>query len=261
MDFVELEAIEGLRWAWNSWPVSKAESSALVIPLSVMCTPLMQSVELPTLSYEPLSCLKCGAVLNPYARVDYTSRIWFCSFCYQRNSFPRSYADIGETNLPAELFPAYSTVEYAPGRKIESPVANSGSNVNMSRIWAKTHSSSSSSSPHSVSASSSLPVGDSRGNGPAFVFVVDNCLVEKELQALKNELLLVVEHLPENCLVGFIAFDSMVHVYDLKFSECSRIVLFPGERELSSIQVYFNFCFSAFLFNLLNLWYYLLCAM
>lgn len=236
MDFVELEAIEGLRWSWNSWPVSKAESLALVIPLSVMCTPLMQSVELPTLSYEPLLCLKCGAVLNPYARVEYTSRIWFCSFCYQKNSFPRSYADIGETNLPAELFPTYSTVEYAPGRKIESPVANSGSNVNMSRNWARNHSSSS----LSVSASSSLPAADSRGNGPAFVFVVDNCSVEKELQALKNELLLVVEHLPENALVGLISFDSMVHVYDLKFSECSRVVLFPGERELSSLQVFLN---------------------
>ncbi|XP_022959047.1 protein transport protein SEC23 [Cucurbita moschata] len=232
MDFVELEAIEGLRWSWNSWPVSKAESLALVIPLSVMCTPLMQSVELPTLSYEPLSCLKCGAVLNPYARVDYTSRIWFCSFCYHKNFFPRSYADIGETNLPAELFPTYSTVEYAPSRKIESPVANSGSNMNMSRNWARNHSSSS----LSVSASSSLPARDSRGNGPAFVFVIDSCSVEKELQALKNELLLVVEHLPENALVGLIAFDSMVHVYDLKFSECSRVVLFPGDRELSSLQ-------------------------
>lgn len=73
--------------------------------------------------------------------------------------------------------------------------------------------------------------------GPAFVFVVDTCTAEEELGALKNELLLVVEQLPENALVGLVTFDSMVRVHDLGFSECSRVVLFHGEREISSEQV------------------------
>ncbi|KAJ7979943.1 Protein transport protein SEC23 [Quillaja saponaria] len=245
MDFVELEGIEGLRWSWNSWPASKFEATALVIPLSIMCTPLMQATELPVLPYDPLICTQCGAVLNPYARVDYQSRIWYCPFCYQKNSFPRSYSGIGETNLPAELFPTYSTVDYAPNKKLVSPTGNTGMNMNSNHNRANGLSSSSislssmmssSSLVSSFSSSSLLGGGDSRMFGPAFVFVVDTCSAEEELQALKNELLRVVEQLPDHALVGLITFDSMVYVHDIGFSECSRVVIFHGERELSSDQ-------------------------
>lgn len=240
MDFVELEAIEGLRWSWNSWPASKAEATALVIPLSIMCTPLMQSNEFPLLQYDPLICNRCGGALNPYARVDYTSRIWVCPFCYQKNSFYRSYASISENNLPAELFPTYSTVEYQIGKKMSIPSSNS--NPNLNPTWANGLSSSSlslsslktsSSSLVSSFSSSSLSGTDSRGIGPAFLFVVDSCSSSEELRALKRELLHVVAQLPENALVGLIIFDSMVRVYDLGFSECCRVVLLHGERELS----------------------------
>lgn len=240
MDFVELEAIEGLRWSWNSWPASQSESQALIIPLSIMCTPLMQLSDLPILPYDPVICSQCGAVLNPYARVDYTTRTWYCPFCHKKNSFPHSYASVGETNLPAELFPTYSVVEYGPSRNIASPRANTGSNMNLNHNWPTGLSSSSLSLSSMVSSSSlaSLPCGDSRLLGPAFVFVMDTCSAEEEFRALKNEILLVIEQLPESALVGLITFDSMVRVHDLGFSECSRVTLFHGERELSSDQVF-----------------------
>ncbi|KAJ1404588.1 Zinc finger, Sec23/Sec24-type [Sesbania bispinosa] len=194
MDFVELEAVEGLRWSWNSWPVTS--KSELIIPLSIMCTPLMQAqaTELPLLPYDPLLCTRCGAVLNPYARLDYQSRIWHCPFCSQRNPFPRSIAD---TNLPAELFPTYTTVEYSP------------------------------------SSSSFLPP----GIGPAFVFVVDISTSEDELRLLKNELLLLLHHLPDNAFVALVTIDSMVYLHDLRYSHCSRLVIFHGERQFSSNQI------------------------
>ncbi|KAF4347940.1 hypothetical protein G4B88_014947 [Cannabis sativa] len=237
MDFVELEAIEGLRWAWNSWPASKPDSTALIIPLSIMCTPLMQQPELPILSYEPVVCSQCAAVLNPYARVQYASRIWFCPFCQHKNSFPSSYAGIGETNLPAELFPTYSVVEYAPGRKITSGGPSStGSGLNLSYKSRPNGLSSSSLSLSSMASVSSLAGLDSRSIGPAFVFVVDACSAMDEFRALKNELMRVIEQLPENALVSLVTFDSMVHVHDLGFSECSKVVMFHGERELSSDQ-------------------------
>ncbi|KAI4317940.1 hypothetical protein L6164_025763 [Bauhinia variegata] len=240
MDFAELEVVEGLRWSWNSWPASKSEATALVIPLSIMCTPLMQATELPVLPYDPLICNRCCAVLNPYARVDSQSRIWHCPFCYQRNSFPHSYSVIGETNLPAELFPTYSTVEYAPSKKNISTAANTGSNMSLNRSWGNGLLSSSNSLSSMVSSFSSSSIrggSDSRGVGPAFIFVLDICTPEDELRALKNEILLVLEQLPENALVGLITFDSMVYVHDLGFSECSRVVVFHGERELSSSEI------------------------
>ncbi|KAJ4956531.1 hypothetical protein NE237_013314 [Protea cynaroides] len=224
MDFVELEAIEGLRWSWSAWPASKSEASALVIPLSVMCTPLMQFNELPLLPYDPLCCNRCGGVLNPYARVDYQSRLWVCPFCYQKNPFPRSYTGIGENNLPAELFPTCSTVEYLHGRKNPCPTSTPSTNAN----WVQ----------NGLSSSSSLLSGvDSWVSGPAFVFVVDTCTPEEELRALKNELLLVVAQLPGNALVALVTFDSMVCVHDIGFTDCLRAVVFHGERELSSDRI------------------------
>lgn len=218
MDFVELEAIEGLRWSWNSWPASKSEVASLVIPLSIMCTPLMESSELPILPYEPLICVRCGAALNPYARVDYQSKIWLCPFCNNKNLFPKSYGGIGENNLPAELFPTYSIVEYHPG-KSTIPVSNSGSNLNLRPSWDNGLSSSSLSSLTSTGNTSNTlsGVADPRvvNMGPAFVFVVDLCMADDELRALKNEL----------------------KVYDLGFADCTRVVLFHGDRELSSTQI------------------------
>ncbi|WCJ23920.1 Sec23/Sec24 protein transport family protein [Euphorbia peplus] len=233
MDFVELEAIEGLRWSWNAWPTTKKEVTSLIVPLSIMSTPLMQSSELPILPYEPLTCTRCSAILNPYARVDYQSRIWGCPFCYQRNTFPLSYSGIGETNLPAELFPTYSTIEY----KIDRVDPRFSTNSNLGYNWG--NGSLSSSGSLSSMASVGTPrsggggVAEVRVFGPAFVFVVDACMVEEEIRAVKNELLLIVEQLPENALVGLVAFDSMVRVYDLGFSDCSRVVVFHGEREVS----------------------------
>ncbi|GAA0159493.1 vesicle coat protein [Lithospermum erythrorhizon] len=255
MDFIELEAIEGLRWSWNAWPVTKQEASGLVIPLSIMCTPLQHLSELPILSYDPLICSQCGAVLNPYARVDYTSKLWTCPFCYKKNTFPRHYIEINENNIPAELFPTYSTVEYHLGKRGLSHVAhlaNSGSGLVSPSFKAgfglaspsfKSGVGLANGSFKSVSSVSSL-VGSERGMnmgrsgavGPAFVFVVDLCTEEEELRVLKNELLHIIARLPENVLVSLVVFDSMVKVYDLGFSDCLRAVLFHGERELSSEQ-------------------------
>ncbi|GMI71997.1 hypothetical protein like AT5G43670 [Hibiscus trionum] len=220
MDFNELEAIEGLRWPWHSWPTSKPDAASLTIPLAVMCTPLTEFSELPILPYEPLICSKCGAVLNPYARVDYTYRIWYCSFCFSKNPFPRTYSSsLEESNLPAELFPNYSSVEYA--KTVHSVPKPMGPSLSSS----------------SLSSMTSSMAGEVGGRGPAFVFVVDGCMEEEELRAVKSELRRVVEQLPENALVGLVTFDAMVNVYDLGFSECLRVVVFHGDRELSSPQI------------------------
>ncbi|KAL1320022.1 hypothetical protein HN51_064779 [Arachis hypogaea] len=243
MDFLELEAVEGLRWSWNSWPTSKSEVSSLIIPLSIMCTPLMQPPELPIVPCDPLNCSRCDAVLNPYARLDYQSRIWHCPFCSQRNPFPRSYSDIADTNLPAKLFPTYSSVEYAPAHVPSSsnsllsraPITSPPSSSSLPpRVLSSSFSSSS--SLVSVAAAAADPRGPGLGPGPALVFVVDLSSAEDELRALKKELLLVMEQLPENTLVGLVTFDSMVYVHDLGYSECSKVILFHGDREVSSNQ-------------------------
>lgn len=68
--------------------------------------------------YEPVPCKQCGAVLNPYASVDYYAKVWICPFCYTRNHFPAHYQGISDQNVPAELYPQYTTIEYTMNRTI-----------------------------------------------------------------------------------------------------------------------------------------------
>jgi hypothetical protein len=45
--------------------------------------------------------------------VDFRTKVWTCPFCMTRNHFPPHYAEnISEVNLPAELIPQYTSVEY-----------------------------------------------------------------------------------------------------------------------------------------------------
>ena len=47
--------------------------------------------------------------------------MWICPFCLQRNPFPPHYKDISQTNLPAELLPKYTTIEYTLSRPAQIP--------------------------------------------------------------------------------------------------------------------------------------------
>ena len=99
--------------------------------------------------------------------IDTRAKIWVCPFCLHRNQFPPSYADISETNLPAELIPRYTTIEY-------------------------------------VVARGQVP------NPPVFLFVVDTCLTEEELAALKTALIMALSLMPENALIGLITYGKTV---------------------------------------------------
>ncbi|KQK13273.1 protein transport protein sec23-1 [Brachypodium distachyon] len=199
MDFAELEAVEGLRWPWHSWPTTPSAAAALVVPTAVLCTPLHPTAPdlLPILPYPPLRCASpaCAAALNPFSRVNHASARWSCSFCGSTaNPFPRH---LSPDSLPAELFPTHSSVEYT------------------------------------------LPPDPAEGVGaqPAIVFVVDAATAGAELAALKAEVLRVVQGLPERVRVALVTFSASVWVHDLGFEGCSRVVVFNGERELESDKI------------------------
>jgi hypothetical protein len=117
-----------------------------VVPFGVMVTPIKTIPSMPLLPYDPVPCKGCKSILNPYCRIDFVGKLWICPFCNQRNQFPRNYAEISENQLPAELFPSYTTVEYQ------------------------------------------LPQHGARSGPPAFLFVVDLCLSDEELQGMKDSL-------------------------------------------------------------------------
>jgi protein transport protein SEC23 len=134
--------------------------------------------------YEPVTCkASCKAILNPYwyvsspshctpillisrSQIDVRGKLWICPFCLQRNPFPPHYKDISASNLPAELLPKYTTIEYTLSRPAQIP--------------------------------------------PVFLYVVDTCIDEDELKALRETLVVSLSLLPPNALVGLITFGTMV---------------------------------------------------
>ncbi len=110
-----------------------------------------------------------------------------------RNQLPAQYADISETNLPAELIPEFTTLEY---RLPQAPV---------------------------------FP--------PVFLLVVDLALEDDELQGLKDSLLMVLDLLPPESIVGLVTFGSTIQVYELGFEAMPKAHVFSGERDIAADKV------------------------
>jgi protein transport protein SEC23 len=69
-------------------------------------------------------------------------------------------------------------------------------------------------------------------NPPVFLFVVDLCQDEDNLEALKETLIISLSLLPPNALVGLVTYGSIVQVHDLK-SVIPKNVVFRGNRDYS----------------------------
>ncbi|KAK7280845.1 hypothetical protein RIF29_08374 [Crotalaria pallida] len=202
------EGIDGVRMTWNVWPRSKVDSSKCVIPLAATISLIKPHPHIPRLPYAPLRCKTCSSPLNPFSRVDFTAKIWICPFCYQRNHFPPHYAAVSETNLPGELYPSYTTVEYAaPANPSNYP--NSFNQAN---------------SP-------------SPSPSPVFLFVLDTCLIEEEMEFVKSAMRRAIGLLPDNAQVGFVSFGTQVQVHELGFSDMSKVYVFRGSKEIPKEQV------------------------
>ncbi|KNA14356.1 hypothetical protein SOVF_108180 [Spinacia oleracea] len=198
------EGIDGVRMSWNAWPRTKVEASKCVIPIAASISPIRAHQDIPTLPYAPLRCKTCIAALNPFCRVDYSAKIWICPFCFQRNHFPPHYAGVSEQNVPAELYPQYTTIAYST-----SP--NPGD-------------------PHGPqSGVPSVP--------PVYLFVLDTCMIEEEMGFVKSALRRAIVSVPDNALVGFISFGTQVHVHELGFSDMNKVYIFRGSKEITKDQV------------------------
>lgn len=113
--------------------------------------------------------------------------MWFCPFCFHRNQLPPNYADISESNLPAELIPDFTTVEYSLRRQPVSP--------------------------------------------PVFLFVLDVCVAEDELQTAKDYIAKALSLLPTDAIVGLITFGQNVHVHVIGYTACAKCYVLRGEKE------------------------------
>ncbi|XP_043812976.1 protein transport protein SEC23-like [Manihot esculenta] len=113
---------------------------------------------------------------------------------------------ISKTNLPAELYPQYTTVQYM----LSNP------NVN----------------PNIPGNAAPAPSGS-----PVFLFVLDTCMIEEEFGFVKSALKRAIGLLPDNVLVGFVSFGTQAQVHELGFSDMSKVYVFRGNKEISKDQI------------------------
>ncbi|CAD7958275.1 unnamed protein product [Amoebophrya sp. A120] len=120
--FLAAEKQDGVRFSWNIWPSSRIDATRIVMPLACLYTPLKKTDQLRVVNYDPLNCRKCGAVINPYAVLDYRRKTWRCCFCDSENAFPGFYAErLSEQSLPLEC--QLSTIEYIlPNQRSNPPL-------------------------------------------------------------------------------------------------------------------------------------------
>jgi protein transport protein SEC23 len=55
------------------------------------------------------------------SQVDMRARMWICPFCLQRNNLPPHYKDISAEQIPLELHPSSTTIEYRLPRPATAP--------------------------------------------------------------------------------------------------------------------------------------------
>lgn len=70
-----------------------------------------------------------------------------------------------------------------------------------------------------------------------FLYVVDTCLEEDDLQALKESLQMSLSLLPPDALVGLITFGRMVQVHELSCEGISKSYVFRGTKDLTAKQI------------------------
>lgn len=60
-------------------------------------------------------------MLTLSSQVDMRARVWICPFCLQRNNLPPHYKDISAEQIPPELHPNSTTIEYRLPQPVQTP--------------------------------------------------------------------------------------------------------------------------------------------
>ncbi len=71
---------------------------------------------------------------------------------------------------------------------------------------------------------------------PIFLYVIDTCLDEEELVALKGTIQMSLSLLPPNALVGLITFGRIVSLWELN-ENCLRSYVFQGSKDYTAKQI------------------------
>lgn len=77
---------------------------------------------------------------------------------------------------------------------------------------------------------------------PVFLLVVDTCMDEDELSALKETLVIMINILPSEAIIGLVTFGTMVHVHELGYAEMPKSFVFRGSKDYTQKQIQEMLC-------------------
>ena len=80
-------------------------------------------------------------------------------------------------------------------------------------------------------------MGHAQGEPPIFLFVVDTCIDEEELDKLGDALLQTFNLLPPDALVGLITYGTLVNVHELGFGDCPKSFVFRGDHDYTAQKI------------------------
>ncbi|EAX95350.1 Sec23/Sec24 trunk domain containing protein [Trichomonas vaginalis G3] len=181
----------GIRLSFNLWPTNRIDAVSASCPIGALYTPLKKLTPIGKIQRTPL---EYEPVLCPNCRGALN--------CYAQIDFN-------------------SKTWVCPLCKTRCPLPSQYSNITKELLPLELHS--------EVNTVEYL-VNQGTVKPPIFVFVVDICSNEKELENLKSVLLQAIAILPENSLVGFITFGSSVKIHELVEIPYPRSYIFSGNK-------------------------------
>lgn len=203
MDMDKILALEdenGYRFSFNTWPNNKVDVVSASCPIGALYTPLK---ELPSneIPRDPL----------PYDPVS-------CTIC---QAYLNSYARIDFINKTWSC-PVCS-------QRNPLPAAYHGITPEMIPLEL-----------HEKATTVEFVNSQYPTRPPIFIFLVDTCIQEKELEHLKSNLMEAVTRLPQNSLVGFITFGSFVRIHELIDVPYPRHYMFSGNKTYTQQELLSN---------------------
>ncbi|EDQ92266.1 uncharacterized protein MONBRDRAFT_34958 [Monosiga brevicollis MX1] len=191
------EDTDGIRFSWNVFPSSRIEATRMVVPVSCLFTPLKERPQLPPVLYEPVTCSR------------QTCRAILNPLCHVdfQTATPFWVCSICSQR---NAFPRhYKNIspQHLPAELVPQ----------FSTI------------EYTLQRQATVP--------PVFLFVMDLCMDEEDLQALKESLVMSLSLLPQNALVGLITFGTTVQLHELSAQGVSKSYVFRGTKEITAKQI------------------------
>lgn len=197
---IELEEdIDGVRFNWNRWPSSRIELEKIVLTLGCLFTPLKEPMDIRYFIELRQSPIICHRQ---------TCKAVLNFYCYaDLQSQPKCWI-CNFCNQRNPFPPQYQHIQQR--NEINEYIRTTIDYVQVDQPV-----------PHP----------------PVFLYVVDSCVDEEEFTSLKTSISSSLALLPQNALVGFITFNHIVYLWELKDSQNLKSFVFCGQKDYKAKQL------------------------